>query len=137
MAAAQVRLEQKQRAYNLGLEVQLDLLRQIDDTARSAADGMASAFGTAGKAMGDITTALTGYQVRIEGINRAEDDYKKSVGEFIDPRRIEMFAKEREQAEVQSYGNMLSAAKGYFEEGSAGYKAMHAAEMAYCPLTSR
>ena len=131
MAAAQVRLEQKQRAYNLGLEFQLDLLRQIDDTARSAADGMASAFGTAGRAMGDITTALTGYQVRIEGINRAEDEYRKSVGECIDPRRIEMFAKDREQAEVQSYGNMISAAKSYFEEGSAGYKAMHAAEMAY------
>ncbi|MNS54242.1 hypothetical protein D3C72_870250 [compost metagenome] len=131
MAAAQVRLEQKQRAYNLGLEVQLDLLRQIDDTARLAADGMASAFGMAGKAMGDITTALTGYQVRIEGINRAEEDYKKSVGEFIDPKRIEMFAKDREQAEVQSYGNMISAAKGYFKEGSDGYKLMHAAEMAY------
>lgn len=131
MAAAQVRLEQKQRAYNLGLEYQIDLLRQIDDTARSAADGMASAFGTAGRAMGDITTALTGYQGRIESINRAEDEYRKSVGEFIDPRRIEMFAKDREQAEVQSYGNMISAAKSYFKEGSDGYKLMHAAEMAY------
>jgi nicotinamide mononucleotide adenylyltransferase len=131
MAAAQVRLEQRQRAYNLGLEYQLDLLRQIDDTARAAADGMTSAFGTAGKAFGDVATAMSGYQVRIEGINRAEDDYRKSVGEFIDPRRIEMFAKEREQAEVQSYGNMLSAAKGYFKEGSDGYRVMHAAEQAY------
>lgn len=96
----------------------LDELRLIDDLARDAGQGMADAFGNAGRALGDLLTAMTGYREQREAINQADlTDAQKS----------------REQAalEIRTYGDMASAAKGFFDEKSAGYRALQAVEQVY------
>lgn len=132
VAAAGAENSNATTAYNLGLEYQLDLLHQIDDQAKAAGRGLADAFGEAGGALGDLLTTMTGFRAQMEEINQAERRYRESVGEgAVDQRRLAMFARERGQAEVEAYGQALSAAKGFFKEGSDGYKVLQAAEQVY------
>lgn len=132
VAAAGAQNGNDQAAYNLGLEYQLDLLRQIDDQARAAGRGLADAFGTAGGALADVVTSMTGFRAQLEEINQAERRYRETVGEgAVDQQRLAMFARDRGQAEVEAYGNALSAAKGFFREGSDGYRVLQAAEAAF------
>jgi len=119
-------------SYNLGLEYQLDLLRQIDDHARSAASGLADSFGETGRALGSLLTVMTSYQAQIEAISEAQRRYTETVGAGNeDSQRMAMFERDRAQAQVQQYGDMLGAAKGFFKEGSDGYRVLQAAEQAY------
>lgn len=119
-------------AYNHGLEYQLDLLAQIDDRARSMASGLAEAFGAPGRALGDLMAGMTGLNSQLAEITEAERRYREEVGAAgVDERRVAMFAQERAQAQVSAYGDMLGAAKGFFKEGSDGYRALQAAEQAY------
>lgn len=104
------------------LQVIADELRLIDTLAQDAARGMASAFGDAGRAMGELLTTMTGYQSRLAEINLAEREYRISAMQAD---------RERAAAQVQNYGDMLGAAKGFFKEGSDGYKVLQAAEQAY------
>ena len=104
------------------VELLADELRMIDTLARDAAGGMASAFGEAGRAMGELLTTMTGYQSRLAEINLAQKEGQISAMQAD---------RERASAQVQSYGDMLGAAKGFFKEGSDGYKVLQAAEQAY------
>jgi len=104
------------------LQVIADELRLIDTLAQDAARGMASAFGDAGRAMGDLLTTMTGYQSRLAEINLAQKEGQ------LDAAQAD---RERASAQVQSYGDMIGAAKGFFKEGSDGYQALQAAEQAY------
>ncbi len=65
---------------------------------------------------------MTSYQSRIAEINLAEKEYQLSAAQA---------ERERAYAQVANYGDMLGAAKGFFAEGSDGYKALQAAEQAY------
>ncbi len=132
LARMQVENGQALEAYNLGLEYHLDLLRQVDDHARAAGQGLSEAFGAPGRALGDLLSGLTSVQVRLAEIDKAERQYRQSVMKTgVDQRQLAMFARDRAQAEVQSYGDMVSAAKGFFKEGSDGYQALQVAEQAY------
>lgn len=104
------------------LEMLADELRLIDNLARDAARGMASAFGESGRALGDLLTVMTGYQSRLAEIALAEEQ-NRLTGAQAD--------RERAQTQIGAYGDMAAAAKGFFKEGSDGWKAMHAIEMAY------
>lgn len=104
------------------LELLADELRLIDTLARDAAGGMASAFGESGRALGELLTAMTGYQARLAEINLAEKEYRLTAVQAD---------RERAMAQVQNYGDMLGAAKGFFKEGSEGYQVLQAAEQAY------
>ena len=124
--------EQTQRdvaRYNLALVEQLDLLRQIDDHTRSAAQGMADAFGSAGRAVGNLAASMTSYQSRLEEIRVAREQMAREV--TLNSQREAMFARDAAQAQIQSYGDMMGAAKGFFREGSDGFKILQAAEQGY------
>ena len=124
--------EQTQRdlaRYNLALVEQLDLLRQIDDHTRSAAQGMADAFGSAGRAVGDLAVSMTSYQARLEEIRVAREQMAREG--TLNSQREAMFARDAAQAQIQSYGDMMGAAKGFFREGSDGFKILQAAEQGY------
>lgn len=132
VARAQEQLRIEQQLYNDSLREALDLARQIDDHARDAARGMASAFGDAGDALGGLLTTLSGYQVRLEQINEAQAAYTRLVGAGNeDADRLAMFERDRAQAQIQNYGDMAGAARGFFAEGSAGYRILLAIEQAY------
>lgn len=99
-----------------------DRLALINDLARDTARGLSSAFGQAGYAMGDLLTVTTEYQQRLNSIDRMRRD-----GLINDQEK----ALALQQAEIQNYGDMAAAARGFFTEGSDGYRAMLAIEQVY------
>lgn len=131
VAEEDIRRQQAQAAFQYGLEYTLDLTRQIDDAARAAGRGFEEAFGKGGGLIANLATGISGLNVDMKRIAEAERKYKDEVGANTDPRRIAMFEQERANITVAAYGDMITAAKSYFEEGSTGYRIMHGAEMAY------
>jgi|GEM_PF-1275893 len=120
------------RAQNLELEYQVDLLRQIADHARDAGRGLAEAFGEPGRALGGLVSGLADMQVKMAEIDEAQRRYVESVGMAnVSGEQMAIFARDRAQTEISAYGDMASAAKGFFKEGSDGWKALHAIEMGY------
>ena len=111
----------------------LDILTAVDTAAQAAATGMAESFGAVGKAIGGLTTALTGYERTQAGVAAQLAASMKDAGG--DPAKIAKAqaaaAQQGAQAQVKSYGDMASAAKGFFKENSAGYKVMETAEKAF------
>ena len=111
----------------------LDILTAVDTAAQAAATGMAESFGAVGKAIGGLTTALTGYERTQAGVAAQLAASMKDAGG--DPTKIAKAqaaaAQQGAQAQVKSYGDMASAAKGFFKENSAGYKVMETAEKAF------
>jgi hypothetical protein len=99
-----------------------DELRLVDGLAQDAARGMADAFGEAGRAMGDLLTVMSGYQAKMADISLALKEHRLSEAQA---------ARESGIAQVQAYGDALGAAKGFFKEGSDGYRALQAAEQVY------
>lgn len=118
-----------QDRFNDSLRVSLDLAQQLDDQAREMARGLADAFGEPGRALGDLMTTMTGFQARLESIAERRATMERQGTLTVE--RAAMLERERAQAQVQNYGDMISAAKGFFAEGSDGYKALQTAEQAY------
>lgn len=111
----------------------LEVMSAIDAAARDAAAGMSASFGSVGAAIGGLTTAMTGYgrtqaaiaaQLKLSTKDAGGDTTK------IAKANAEA-ARASAQAQVQSYGNMASAAKGFFKENTTGYKVMEGAEKAF------
>ncbi len=111
----------------------LDIMTELDNVTQKAAQGMASSFGKVGSAIGGLTTALSGYgraqaaidaqlvaSIKDAGGNRAKMDKANAAA-----------AAQTVQAQISAYGNMASAAKGFFKENSNGYKLMEGAEKAF------
>lgn len=111
----------------------LDILTAVDTATKSAAQGMTASFGAVGTAIGGLTTALSGYAVQQQAI--AAQLAASTKDAHGDPTKVAKAqaaaAQQGAQAQVKSYGDMASAAKGFFKENSAGYKAMEGVEKAY------
>jgi hypothetical protein len=111
----------------------LEIMAAIDDAAQSAAAGMADSFGQVGTAIGGLTTALTGYgrtQAAIAAQLAAAT--KDAGGDTSKIQRANASAAQQSaQAQIKSYGDMASAAKGFFKEGSKGYTALQATEKTF------
>lgn len=90
---------------------------------------MADAFGSVGGAIGGITVEITRFaSAQAAAAKRAADaerEYGKISFQYADARAAQA------SAEINHYGNLASAAKGFFEEGSDGYKAMLATEKVF------
>ena len=97
-------------------------LSQIDSLASQAGQSLENAFGRAGGALGSLLSSLSGFRVQMAQINKdvLSHDMTEAQG-----------TRERAALQVRTYGDMASAAKGFFKQGSAGYKAMEAAEKAF------
>jgi phage-related minor tail protein len=136
LADARVRGAVKQEIYEKPLQdlnAMVDILGALDEAAQSAAQGMASAFGSVGQAIGGMTTALTGYErtqaaIAAQLANATRDAHG-------DPAKIQranqMAAEASAQAQIKSYGDMASAAKGFFDQNSKGYAVLSGVEKAY------
>ena len=97
-------------------------LRLIEDLARNAGQGMAEAFGSSGKAAGDMLVVLAAYRTQQKEIALAQKTNRLSEAQA---------SRQQAALEVQTYGDMASAAKGFFDEKSAGYRALQAVEQVY------
>jgi len=111
----------------------LDIMSAIDESARSAAQGMADSFGRVGKAIGGLTTALSGLgksQAAIAAQLAAATKAAAGDREKVAVATAQA-ARQSAQAQIQSYGDMAAAGKDFFDENSRGYKAMEAAEKTF------
>ncbi|WP_231420873.1 hypothetical protein [Sphingomonas sp. Leaf205] len=133
IAVGQQVLTEKQDAYNASLTATADLFDTIDQTAQRAAQGMADAFGSVGSAIGDALTVMTGYYADQAKLQESHDAAIRAAGK--DQVRIDrenrLFLLRSSSQQIAAFGDMASAAKGFFKEGSSGYKAMAAAEKVY------
>lgn len=130
IAVGAEQLGQAQQAYNEQLTLTADRWDIIAGKVQAAGQGMAEAFGAAGRAIGDLATIFTSYQAQRE---RAEAEHAKALREAAGnetrvARENQLFALRASGAQIAAYGDMAAAAKGFFAEGSAGYKALATAE---------
>lgn len=95
---------------------------RLIDSAREAGDAIARAFGRVGGAVSDVIQVLTEYQKRQKEIDEQVDAGKLKSGAA---------AARSAQSQIQGMTALAGAAKGFFKEHSAGYKAMAAAEKAF------
>lgn len=100
----------------------LDELRLIDDLARDAGYGMAESFGEAGRALSALLGAMTNLRLEQEAISVARAEGRMTEAQA---------ARQQAALEIQTYGDMASAAKGFFSEKTAAYKALQTVEMVY------
>ncbi|MDQ1834666.1 tape measure protein [Massilia scottii] len=111
----------------------LEIMTAIDEVTKSAAAGMAESFGRVGTAIGGLTTALSGYaraQAAIDAeLKKSTQDAGGDQGKI--QRANALAAQRSAQLQVRSYGDMASAAKGFFKENTAGYKVLQGAEKAF------
>lgn len=111
----------------------LAVMSELDNVAKSAAQGMAASFGAVGTAIGGMTTALTGYSRAQAAI--AAQLAASTRDAASDPTKLfkarATAAEQTAQAQISSYAGMTSAAKGFFDENSTGYRALEGAEKAF------
>lgn len=115
--------------FNDNLRLTLDLARQSDDIMRRAARGFSEAFGDAGDAIGGVLTSISDLNARLAEIAERRDQLERE-GMLTSGRAAEL-ERERAATTIGAYGDMISAARGYFQEGSDGYKVLLAVEQAY------
>lgn len=113
-------------------------LSEAVEQARKFERGMQSAFGSVGKAIGEVTVALAEYAKRQ---NQIELDKKKALDAAKTPEeRAAAEIKARDESTTNYLGSMASmadASKNFFDKNSQGYKdaegvakAFHTAQMA-------
>lgn len=92
---------------------------------------LAEGFGEAGKSLGKLMNSLDKYSARQAKIaaGRKELLNIKDANEYA--KRADKLASEETESRLASYADMAGAAKGFFKEGTAGYKAMEGAEKAF------
>lgn len=104
----------------------------IAGKVQSAGQGMADAFGNAGHAIGDMASIYAAFnadRARAEQQHQARLDQAKTAE--AKQRENQLFALRTSGAQISMYGDLAGAAQGFFKEGTAGYKAMHAAEQVF------
>ncbi|THG40444.1 hypothetical protein [Sphingomonas olei] len=133
IAETQFQLAQAQDSFNASLTFTADKWDLIARNVQNAAGGMAEAFGEVGRSIGDVASIYAGFQAsraRLDAQHRAEVR-KAGSDEAAQQRANTKFAIASATAQVGMFGDLSSAAKGFFKEGSDGYKAMAAAENAF------
>ncbi len=128
-----IKLRSETDAYNASLTATGDLFDTLDQSAQSAASGISDAFGRVGTAVGDALTIVTGFYADQARLQEQHAAAIKSAGtdEIKIARENQLFAIRSSSQQISAFGNMASAAKGFFKEGSGGYQAMAAAEKVY------
>ncbi len=122
-------------------------LDQIHDHAIRAGQGLREAFGSVGGAISDAVNAMTRYgaenaalnanlqaadNARAEALKKAGANSEKIAEANARYHQIELLsARERAQVEVETYGGMAAAAKGFFDQKSTAYKVLEGAEKAF------
>ena len=126
--AARIRLMEADFAQS-GQEQFLQSLEDMVSATEAAAQNMADAFGSVGGAIGGITVEITRFAsaqvAAAQRVAEAEREYGSTSFQYADARAAQA------SAEINHYGNLASAAKGFFKEGSDGYKALLAAEKVF------
>lgn len=153
IAAQTERLAAAQRDYNDALNFTADKWDTIAQNVQRAGEGMADAFGAAGRALGDMAGIYAGYradeervklvhQQNLADINaqanalkaKATDEQRANIErqrDAAEQREMAKYNLATSTRQVALYGDMASAAKGFFKQGSDGYRALQKAEQTF------
>lgn len=143
-AESAANLATTQNNYNDSLRATLDLLEEIAGHTQAVARGLGEGLGRAGEAIGGLVSGLADYKALQERFNDEEDAAKKAARvsnkataeeKAISAKRIgeieALYAKKRENAEVEANLASLNSFKHLFSQKSTAYKALTALETAY------
>ncbi|HEX8585064.1 MAG TPA: D-alanyl-D-alanine carboxypeptidase family protein [Allosphingosinicella sp.] len=127
------RLAAAQRDYNDALMFAADRWDLIAGNIQRAGQGLGEAFGKAGGAVGELATLYTSFHADRERLDAAHQARLAEIGDNqrAMAREQQLYALKTATAQIGLYGDMATAAKGFFKEGSDGYKAMAAAEKVF------
>lgn len=133
IAVGAEKVRQAQDEWNASIGRTAELFDEIDRSVQSAASGMADAFGEVGRSIGDVASIMSGYYADQANLQQQHEAAIRKAGanEAAITHENRLFAIRSASMQVGAYGDMVGAAKGFFKEGSAGYKAMAAAEKVY------
>lgn len=120
----------------------IDILNELLDPARvnafgqafvDAFDGANDSIRRAGASLSDLAGIFKGYAAEQEKLNKGlkanREDTRSSPEEKL--RRENELIRQQGELQIATYASMAGAAKGFFSEGTKGYKAMQAAETAF------
>ncbi|MBD8677922.1 hypothetical protein [Sphingomonas sp. CFBP 13720] len=127
------RLAIAQREWNDALTFTADRWDLIARNVQNAAAGMADAFGKVGQSIGDVASIYASYEADRARLSTEREQELREAGESqaaID-RANTRFALQSATQQIGMFGDMASAAKGFFNEKSKGYQVMLAAEKAF------
>lgn len=101
--------------------------------AQNAGQGIADAFGEAGRAIGEMATLYAGFHADRERaeLERDERIRRANGNEAAIARANALYATATATRQIGLYGDMSKAAKGFFGENTKGYKAMETAEKVF------
>jgi hypothetical protein len=121
-----------QRRWNEQLGYTADAFEKINETAQLTGQALSDAFGKGGKAAGDALQAVTGYYAQQSKLDKEHDEQVRKAGTNqaeLDKANAD-YQRQSTDARMSSLIGLTTAAKGFFKENSAGYKAMETAEKA-------
>ena len=124
---------QAQRAYNETLTFAAEQWDAIAQNVDNAARGMADAFGSVGQAIGEMASVYANYHATAARLETERDARILAAGKnqaSIDKANAR-YAVATATSQIGLFGDMTKAAKGYFKEGSTGYKTLETAEKAF------
>ena len=120
------------RGWNDELTFTADKLDLIARNIQTAGQGMADAFGGAGRAIGDIAGIYANYRAQeARALQAHKGALKEAATVAAKDRENAKFALATSTTQIGLYGDMAAAARGFFKEKSAGYDAMMAAEKVF------
>ncbi|WP_380925488.1 hypothetical protein [Sphingomonas leidyi] len=127
------RLAAAQRDFNDALNYTADRWDLIASNIQDAAQGMRDAFGDVGGAIADVASLYASYNASRE---RMEAEHRRKLDEAGKDQMAVMrengrYALRTATSQIDLYGDMAAAAKGFFKEGTTGYQAMAAAEKTF------
>lgn len=95
--------------------------------ALNIGDSLAEGFDRASKAMAGFVNGFTDLIDKQEAFNRAREVLKRRG----DDKGIVALDEAQFRSQISMFGNLTGAAKGFFSEGSRGYKALETAEKGF------
>ncbi|MFC6413003.1 DUF4214 domain-containing protein [Massilia varians] len=111
-----------------------DLDKFLDPTrAQTFGEALKGAFGTAGDSLTMLIGNLDAYAIRQAEVDKARKDAATRFASDSKGYAAASAAISRDElrSRVTAYGDMTAAAKGFFSEGSKGYRALETTEKAF------
>jgi tape measure domain-containing protein len=114
------------------LQVEEEFNKLMDPKrAEKFGDALANGMGKGLKAVDALVNAFDKYEARMSTVKKAWELVNKETDPDKKAKMMKEAAEFEAEARIKSYGDMAGAAKGYFAEGSRGYKALEAAEKTF------
>jgi TP901 family phage tail tape measure protein len=108
------------------IQAEMTALRNVGiDIGNAIAQSLTDAFGKGGAALGGLITTAATYDARVQDIQK---QLEESDGGADAKKKA---ADDMATAQINAYGNMAGAAKGFFDQNSKGYKILATTEKAY------